>query len=127
MDAVADIRSDARRLAGILNTQRLDRRHARLAPLLKILTLLVAGSGGAPEAGIDTPGPTLLFEMSALSEALLAARLRAVAAGCVVRVQILASHSTPIGAFRSGRTWWSRYRVRRCLSSTPSGSGLREG
>jgi 5-methylcytosine-specific restriction enzyme subunit McrC len=36
---------------------------------------------------VETPGPTLLFEMSALFEALLGARLRAMAGGCVVYVQ----------------------------------------
>jgi len=87
MDAVADIRADQRALVATFGQLRLDRRHARLATLLKALTLVTAGSGGAPEAGGDAPGPTLLFEMNALFEALLAARLRAVAAGHNVRLQ----------------------------------------
>ena len=87
MDAVGNIHADQRALAATFDQLRLDRRHTRLATLLKALMLVAAGSGGAPEAGVDAPGPTLLFEMNALFEALLAARLRAVAAGHVVRLQ----------------------------------------
>lgn len=94
MDAVADfvgppraLAEAARQLGGHVA---LDRLHARLAPLLKILGLLADGLGAAPEAGIETPGPTLMFDMSKVFEALLATRLRRVLSDCDVDEQ--ASH-----------------------------------
>jgi len=94
MDAVADfvgppraLAEAARRLNG---SATLDRRHARLAPLLKVLGLLAHGLGAAPEAGVEAPGPTLMFDMSRVFEALLAARLRRVLPDCSVDEQ--ASH-----------------------------------
>ena len=73
----------------------LDQRHMRLAPLLKLLKLLVAGRAAAPEAGVEVLGPTLLFDMSQLFEAVLATRLRAVAPGVAVRAQ--GTHAFDIG------------------------------
>jgi 5-methylcytosine-specific restriction endonuclease McrBC regulatory subunit McrC len=87
MDAVGDLRTDRRTLAETFGQLRLDRRHGRLVSLLKALALVILGSGTAPEAGLESPGPTLLFEMNSLFEALLAARLRTVATGRAVRVQ----------------------------------------
>jgi 5-methylcytosine-specific restriction endonuclease McrBC regulatory subunit McrC len=44
-------------------------------------------SGVAPEAGAATPGPTLLFDMNALFEALLAARFREVVSDGIIATQ----------------------------------------
>lgn len=81
MDAVTDAAGPARALGE--EVQRLardgigrDRRHARLAPLLKVLVLLLDGMAVAPQAGLEAPGPTLIFDMSRVFEALVAARLR---------------------------------------------------
>ena len=91
MDAVTDMPARPSALADVLgrwaSDGALDRRHARLRPLLKVLQLVVAGAGSAPEPGAEALGPTLLFDMSHLFEALLASRLRAVAPGLDVRVQ----------------------------------------
>ena len=77
--------AEATRRLGVRAT--LDRRHARLAPLLKVLGLLADGLGAAPEAGVEAPGPTLMFDMSRVFEALLAARLRRVLPDCNVDEQ----------------------------------------
>ncbi|WP_338147331.1 McrC family protein [Neoroseomonas oryzicola] len=94
MDAVSDstgplrVLGDAlRRLQGSIER---DRRHRRLAPLLRVLGLLLDGTAVAPEAGAAAPGPTLMFDMSKVFEALLAARLRRTLSGCSVDEQ--ASH-----------------------------------
>lgn len=87
MDAVGDIRTDQKTLVDSFGQLRPDRRHTRLATLLKALTLVVSGSGVAPEAGVEAPGPALLFEMNALFEMLVAARIRAVAVGHEIYVQ----------------------------------------
>lgn len=91
MDAVADfvgppqaLAEEARRLG---SRAALDRQQARLVPLLKVLGLLTDGWGAAPEAGVEAPGPTLMFDMSRVFEALLAARLRRVLPGCSVDEQ----------------------------------------
>ena len=94
MDAVTDSAGPPRALAKavrqLVGQTGLDRRHARLAPLLKVLGLLLDGLGAAPEAGIEAPGPTLMFDMSKVFEALLATRLRWVLPDCSVDEQ--ASH-----------------------------------
>ncbi len=91
MDAVADFIGPLRALAEVARQlggrAALDRRHARLAPLLKVLGLLADGLGAAPEAGVETPGPTLMFNMSKVFEALLATRLRRVLPDCTVDEQ----------------------------------------
>lgn len=91
MDAVADFAGPTRALGEaarhLSGRVALDRRHARLAPLLKVLGLLADGFGAAPEAGIEAPGPTLMFNMSRVFEALLAARLRRVLSDCSVDEQ----------------------------------------
>jgi 5-methylcytosine-specific restriction enzyme subunit McrC len=94
MDAVMDFVGPPRALAEAVRRQGgragLDRRHARLAPLMKVLGLLADGLGAAPEAGVEAPGPTLMFDMSKVFEALLATRLRRVLPDCNVDEQ--ASH-----------------------------------
>jgi 5-methylcytosine-specific restriction enzyme subunit McrC len=91
MDAVADFVGSQRALADATRSQGvravLDRRHTRLAPLLKVLGLLTDGLGAAPEAGVEAPGPTLMFDMSKVFEALLATRLRRVLPDCDVDEQ----------------------------------------
>jgi 5-methylcytosine-specific restriction endonuclease McrBC regulatory subunit McrC len=57
---------------------------------MKVLGLLADGLGAAPEAGVEAPGPTLMFNMSKVFEALLASRLRRVLPVCNVDEQ--ASH-----------------------------------
>jgi 5-methylcytosine-specific restriction endonuclease McrBC regulatory subunit McrC len=59
-----------------------------LAPLLKVLVLLADGLGAAPESGLEAPGPTLMFDLSRVFEALLAARLRRVLPDCSVEEQV---------------------------------------
>ena len=91
MDAVADFVSPPRALAEAARGQggraALDRRHARLVPLLNVLGLLMDGLGAAPEAGIEALGPTLMFNMSKVFEALLASRLRQMLSDCNVDEQ----------------------------------------
>ena len=91
MDAVADLSGPPRALAEAIRQlgsyKALDRRHARLAPLLKVLALLANGLGAAPEVGVEAPGPTLMFNMSKVFEALLAARLRQVLSNCSIDEQ----------------------------------------
>jgi 5-methylcytosine-specific restriction enzyme subunit McrC len=91
MDAVADFVGSPQALSHALRPQgvraALDRRHIRLAPLLKVLGLLTDGLGAAPEAGVDAPGPTLMFDMSKVFEALLAGRLRRVLPDCDINEQ----------------------------------------
>lgn len=91
MDAVANLSSSPRALADAIrhHSSRAapDRRHVRLLPLLKVLSMLADGLGAAPEAGVDAPGPTLMFNMSKLFEALLATRLRLVLSDCSVDEQ----------------------------------------
>lgn len=99
MEAVADIPAEPRVLADAVRPWRsgaaLDRQYMRLAPLLKLLGLLVGGRAAAPEAGVEALGPTLLFDMSELFEAVLAARLRAVAPDVIVRAQ--GTHAFDVG------------------------------
>jgi 5-methylcytosine-specific restriction enzyme subunit McrC len=91
MDAVADFVGSQRALADATRAQCLhavlDRRHTRLAPLLKVLGLLTDGLGAAPAAGVEAHGPTLMFDMSKVFEALLATRLRRVLPECDVDEQ----------------------------------------
>ena len=91
MDAVGDFVGPPRALAEATRDfggrAVLDRRHARLASLLKVLGLLADGLGAAPEAGVEAPGPTLMFNMSKVFEALLAARLRRVLPDCSIDEQ----------------------------------------
>ena len=91
MDAVEDFAGPPGAFAEAARQQSgraaLDRRHARLAPLLKVLSLLADGSGAAPEAGVEAPGPTLMFNMSRVFEALLATRLRLVLPDCSIEQQ----------------------------------------
>lgn len=94
MDAVEDFMGPLRALAEAARRLKgraaLDRRHARLTPLLKVLSLLADGLGAAPEAGLEAPGPTLMFDMSKVFEGLLAARLRRALPDCGIDEQ--ASH-----------------------------------
>ncbi len=91
MDAVEDFVGPPWALAeatrGFGGRAALDRRHARLAPLLKVLSLLADGLGAAPEEGVEAHGPTLMFNMSRLFEALLATRLRRVLPDCSIDEQ----------------------------------------
>lgn len=91
MDAVTDFVGPLRAFAEAARQQSgraaLDRRHARLAPLLKVISLLTDGLGAAPEAGAEAPGPTLMFNMSKVFEGLLAARLRLALPDCSVDEQ----------------------------------------
>lgn len=91
MDAVADYVGSTRALAEsarqLSRSVALDRRQAHLGPLLKVLGLLANGLGAAPEAGVEAPGPTLMFDMSRVFEALLAARLQRVLPDCTVDEQ----------------------------------------
>lgn len=91
LDAVTDTAGPPSALAEQVRQlgrgMRIDRRYARLVPLLKVLGLLLHGLGAAPEAGIDSLGPTLLFDMSKVFEALVGRQLRRLLPDCKVDEQ----------------------------------------
>jgi 5-methylcytosine-specific restriction enzyme subunit McrC len=87
LDAVGDPPAGPARSAALFEGLILDRRHAHLAPLLRVLELIVTGRGSATAAGPEAPGPAWLFAMEQLFEAYVAAGLRRVATGVEVAVQ----------------------------------------
>jgi 5-methylcytosine-specific restriction enzyme subunit McrC len=87
MDAVGDPLAGPARSTALFEGLVLDRRHAHLAPLLRVLELIVTGRGSAAAAGPEATGPAWLFAMEQLFEAYVAARLRRVATGVEVAVQ----------------------------------------
>ena len=87
LDAVADAPSTPKHLAALLRGLVLDRRHAHIAPLIRVLKLIVTDHGSAAAAGAGAPGPAWLFAMDELFEAYVAERLQGVARDVEIAVQ----------------------------------------